>query len=115
MNPQFTSPGGSVDSPCFTLIAKMDKRPPYLIATETGDIMIEILDTDSPIAMKIKIMNGYKCVMVYCRNSTCRFFYRYVLTLRRTSKLFRQESYRSKCKTDFRKVWFADSVPRTYA
>lgn len=33
---------------------KMDKRPPYLIATETGDIMIEILDTDSPIAMKIK-------------------------------------------------------------
>lgn len=54
MNPQFTSPGGSVDSPCFTLIAKMDKRPPYLIATETGDIMIEILDTDSPIAMKIK-------------------------------------------------------------
>ena len=54
MNPQFTSPGGSVDSPCLTLIAKMDKRPPYLIATETGDIMIEILDTDSPIAMKIK-------------------------------------------------------------
>lgn len=54
MNPQFTSAGGSVDSPCFTLIAKMDKRPPYLVATETGDIAIEIYETDSPMTVKIK-------------------------------------------------------------
>lgn len=54
MNPQFTSAGGSVDSPCFTLIAKMDKRPPYLVATESGDIAIEIYETDSPMTVKIK-------------------------------------------------------------
>ena len=54
MNPQFTSAGGSVDSPCFTLIAKMDKRPPYLVATETGDIAIEVYVTDSPMTVKIK-------------------------------------------------------------
>ena len=54
MNPQFASAGGSIDSPCFTLIAKMDKRPPYLVATETGDIAIEIYETDSPMTVKIK-------------------------------------------------------------
>lgn len=54
MNPQFSSPGGSVESPCFTLIAKMDKRPPYLISTESGDFAIAVYDTDSPIMVKIK-------------------------------------------------------------
>jgi len=54
MNPQFMSAGGSVDSPCFTLIGKMDKRPPYLVVTETGDIAIEIYETDSPMTVKIK-------------------------------------------------------------
>lgn len=33
MNPQFASAGSSIDDPCFTLIARMDKRPPYLIET----------------------------------------------------------------------------------
>lgn len=54
MNPQFTSPGGSVDSPCFTLIARMDKMPPYLIATESGEVAIEIYSTDSPMTAMIK-------------------------------------------------------------
>lgn len=54
MNPQFASAGGSVDSPCFTLIARMDKMPPYLVATEHGDIAIEIYETDSPMTVKIK-------------------------------------------------------------
>lgn len=54
MNPQFSSSGGSVDKPCFTLIARMDKMPPYLIATETGDIAIKIEGTDSPAMVKIK-------------------------------------------------------------
>lgn len=34
LNPQFKSAGGSVDDPCFTLIAKMDKRPPSLVTVE---------------------------------------------------------------------------------
>lgn len=54
MNPQFNSAGSSVDKPCFTLIARMDKMPPYLVATETGQISIEIYGTDSPMTRKIK-------------------------------------------------------------
>lgn len=54
MNPQFNSAGGSVDDPCFTLIAKMDKRPPYLVTTETGQLAIEIYADDSPMTVKIK-------------------------------------------------------------
>lgn len=54
MNPQFASAGRSIEDPCFTLIARMDKRPPYLITTESGEIGIEIYDTDSPMTVKIK-------------------------------------------------------------
>jgi len=54
MNPQFNSPGSSVDKPCFTLIARMDKRPPCLVVTETGDVAIQILCDDSPMTVKIK-------------------------------------------------------------
>lgn len=38
MNPQFKSAGSAIDTPCFTLIATMNKRPPYLISTDTGEI-----------------------------------------------------------------------------
>ena len=54
MNPQFNSAESSVDNPCFTLIARMDKMPPYLVATETGQVAIEIYETDSPMTRKIK-------------------------------------------------------------
>lgn len=53
MNPQYQSNGGSIDKPCFTLIARMDKMPPYLIQTEQG-IGIEVYETDSPMTRKIK-------------------------------------------------------------
>lgn len=68
MNPQFSSPGGSVESPCFTLIAKMDKRPPYLISTESGDFAIAVYDTDSPIMVKIKeFMALYRIIDIKMR------------------------------------------------
>ena len=54
MNPQFSSPGSSVDDPCFTLIARMDKRPPCLVVTESGAVAIEIYETDSPMMIRIK-------------------------------------------------------------
>lgn len=54
MNPQFASAGGSIEKPCFTLIARMDKMPPYLVATETGDVAINVYDTDTPMTVKIK-------------------------------------------------------------
>ena len=54
MNPQFNSKGGDVDKPCFTLIARMDKMPPYLVSTVDGGVGIEVYDTDSPCTVKIK-------------------------------------------------------------
>lgn len=54
MNPQFSSPGSSVDDPCFTLIARMDKRPPCLVVTESGEVAIEIYETDSTMMIRIK-------------------------------------------------------------
>ena len=53
MNPQYYSKGGSVENPCFTLIARMDKQPPYLVATESG-IAIEVYETDSEPMHRIK-------------------------------------------------------------
>jgi DNA (cytosine-5)-methyltransferase 1 len=54
MNPQYESKGASVDKPCFTLIARMDKMPPYIIQLETGRIAIEIYQNDSPMTVIIK-------------------------------------------------------------
>ena len=66
MNPQFSSAGGDIEKPCFTLIARMDKMPPYLIeadkegsmlpfirSTEKG-LVYEIYKTDSPMTKQIK-------------------------------------------------------------
>lgn len=47
MNPQYSSAGGSVDNPCFTLIARMDKMPPYLIeASKCGNLPSFIVPTE---------------------------------------------------------------------
>ena len=54
MNPQYSSAGGSVNKPCFNLIARMDKMPPYLIATEKGNVAVVIEKGDSPAMVKIK-------------------------------------------------------------
>lgn len=53
VNPQFNSSGAAIDRPCFTLIARMDKRPPYIVTAETGGLIV-IYDTDSPMTIKIK-------------------------------------------------------------
>lgn len=67
MNPQYNSPGSSIDNPCFTLIAKMDKRPPYLITTKQG-LGIEVYETDSPMTVKIKqFMSLYNIIDIKMR------------------------------------------------
>lgn len=69
MNPQFNSFGSSINQPCFTLIARMDKRPPYIISAQHDKqdrIMIE--DVDSPMTRKIKtFMNAYGIVDIRMR------------------------------------------------
>ena len=67
MNPQFASAGGSIDNPCFTLIARMDKMPPYLISTEKG-LGIAIFEDDSPMTRRIKeFMSAYGIVDIKMR------------------------------------------------
>lgn len=53
VNPQFASAGASIDKPCFTLIARMDKRPPYIVTAETGPAVV-VYEDDSPMTVKIK-------------------------------------------------------------
>lgn len=50
----FKSDGDSIEKPCFTLIARMDKMPPYLISTERGELAIMCSEDDSPMTIKIK-------------------------------------------------------------
>lgn len=55
MNPQwFDNKGTSIDQPCFTLIARQDKTPAYLICAETGATAIEVFENDLPHAILIK-------------------------------------------------------------
>jgi DNA (cytosine-5)-methyltransferase 1 len=54
VNPQFKCKGSSVESPCFTLIARMDKRPPSIVTTELGEIAIQINESDSKFTAMIK-------------------------------------------------------------
>lgn len=64
----FKSNGGSVDKPCFTLIARMDKMPPYLICTEQGKVGIAIFEDDSPMTRKIKeFMAIYRIIDIKMR------------------------------------------------
>lgn len=66
MDAQYSRIGNSVDQPCFTLIARMDKTPPYLVEISQGGelpsfikingnmIIYEIYKNDSPMLKKIK-------------------------------------------------------------
>lgn len=54
VNPQWLNSGHSLDKPCFTLIARMDKAPPYLVTTETGEAYIEAYDDDCEYTKRIK-------------------------------------------------------------
>ena len=68
MNPQYQSEGGSIKKPCFTLIARMDKMPPYLISTEQGELAIEIFEEDTPMTRKIKeFMAAYGIIDIKMR------------------------------------------------
>ena len=51
---QFSRVGQELDKPCFTLIARMDKKPPYIIQTEKGHLAIEVYKEDNPTMIKIK-------------------------------------------------------------
>ncbi|WP_347216663.1 DNA cytosine methyltransferase [Chryseobacterium sp.] len=66
LDAQYKRIGNSIEQPCFTLIARMDKTPPYLMEiTQDGEILpfikiientavYEIYEDDSPMMQKIK-------------------------------------------------------------
>ncbi|QGN24635.1 DNA cytosine methyltransferase [Elizabethkingia anophelis] len=67
MDAQYSRVGNSLEQPCFTLIARMDKTPPYLVditqdASDLPDfikvidnvVVYEIYEDDSPMMKKIK-------------------------------------------------------------
>ena len=68
LNPPFNCEGASIDNPCFTLIARMDKKPPYLVSTETGQLAIQIYETDTPKVKRLKqIMAIYGIIDIKMR------------------------------------------------
>lgn len=66
MDSQYKRIGNDIEQPCFTLIARMDKTPPYLVEiTQTGELpsfikidgnvaVYEIYPDDTPMMVKIK-------------------------------------------------------------
>lgn len=68
LNPQYDSKGRSIDDPCFTLIARMDKMPPYLVEVEAGEFAIVIFEADSEMTVKIKeFMAAYGIIDIKMR------------------------------------------------
>jgi len=68
LNPQFKSKGSSIDKPCFTLIARMDKIPPYLIGADKGCCHVEIKEGDSETMILIKkFMIAYDIIDIKMR------------------------------------------------
>lgn len=65
MNPAYQSRGGSIDEPSFTLVARMDKTPPYLMTTKSG-IGVIIYENDSPAMKKIKEFMAMYCIVDIC-------------------------------------------------
>jgi DNA (cytosine-5)-methyltransferase 1 len=68
VNPQWAWNPASLEDPAFTLIARMDKAPPYLVTLETGEVVIEIYDTDDYWDRKIKeFMALHGIIAIYMR------------------------------------------------
>ena len=63
----YKSDGCSIDKPIFTLIARMDKMPPYLITTKEG-LGIAIFEDDTPMTRRIKeFMSMYGIIDIRMR------------------------------------------------
>jgi DNA (cytosine-5)-methyltransferase 1 len=63
LNPQYASKGNDLERPCFTLIARMDKMPPYLMNATEGAGAIIINTEDSETMKKIKLFMAAKGII----------------------------------------------------
>lgn len=46
--------GDTIDDPQLETIEKMNDTPSFIVISQTGEIMVEVYDTDSPMTVKIK-------------------------------------------------------------
>lgn len=56
---QFNNAGRGIERPAETLLARMDKKPAYLVVIESGEIAIEVYETDPPHIRKLKSFMAY--------------------------------------------------------
>ena len=54
MNPAYNAKGVGINDPSFTLVARMDKTPPYLISTKQGEMAVVIYKNDTQATRRIK-------------------------------------------------------------
>lgn len=54
VNPQFTSKGNSIETPCPTVIARQDKRPLSIVQVDHGQCVINVFEDDSETMILIK-------------------------------------------------------------
>ena len=54
LNPQWGNQSKSIEEPCFTIIARTDKAPPYLIQLDCGNLALEVYVTDSEVIRELK-------------------------------------------------------------
>ena len=59
VNPQYNNTASSIENPCFTVIARMDKAPPYLATAVSSNNAIQVLESDCYDTILIKITMAY--------------------------------------------------------
>jgi DNA (cytosine-5)-methyltransferase 1 len=65
---QYNNPAKSINDPSATILARMDKIPPYLVVTELGQLAIEVYPYDPPHIVKLKqFMAHYGIVSIKMR------------------------------------------------
>jgi DNA (cytosine-5)-methyltransferase 1 len=65
---QYNNPAKSIEEPSATILARMDKIPPYLVVTEFGQLAIEVYPYDPPHIVKLKrFMAHYGIVCIKMR------------------------------------------------
>jgi DNA (cytosine-5)-methyltransferase 1 len=62
INPSHGGNSGSIDNPSFTIVARQDKAPLYLVDVEHGIFAIAVYKTDTPMMIKIKEFMALYCI-----------------------------------------------------
>lgn len=68
VNPSHGGHSTSTDKPCPVIVARQDKAPLYLVQAEGGAVVVEVFESDSEIASRIKVfMAAYGLIDIKMR------------------------------------------------